>query len=77
MTPDWKLDLRAVYYTAELSNPEITEGFRTDTSFGARYDTMTIFNTIDPLDPVAFFDPTNYAFQNRGTLDRFAEDDIL
>lgn len=76
ITPDWKLDLRAVYSTAELSNPEVTEGFRTDTTFGARYDTSTVFNSIAPLDPTVFFDPANYVFQNRGTLDRFAKDEI-
>jgi TonB-dependent receptor len=76
VSPDWSLDLRAVYSTAELSNPEVTESFQSDTSLGARYDTSTIFNIIDPLDPVTFFNPATYDFQNRGTLDRFAKDDI-
>ncbi|MFC7292848.1 TonB-dependent receptor [Hirschia litorea] len=74
--PGWELDVQAVYTTAELSNPEVTEGFSTDTSFGARYDTSSFFNSVQPLDPVAFYDAENYAFQNRGVLDRFADDEI-
>ncbi len=74
--PDWNLELQAVYTTAELDNPEVTEGFRTGTGFGARYDTTNIFNTIQPLDPAAYFNPASYAFVNRGVLARFAEDDI-
>ncbi|WP_158085595.1 TonB-dependent receptor [Henriciella aquimarina] len=74
--PDWNLKFQGVYTTAELDNPEVTDSFQTDTTLGARYDISTVFPTTQPLDPAAFYDPSNYIFQNRGTLDRFAEDDI-
>jgi len=71
------LDARVTYSAAELDNPESTEAFQTDTSFGAFYDTSDFFPRTFPLDPVGFFDPASYAFQNRGELDRFVDDDIL
>ncbi|MEM7730055.1 MAG: TonB-dependent receptor [Pseudomonadota bacterium] len=74
--PDWELELQAVHTTAELSNPEITDSFQTGTGFGARYDTTSLFNTFQPLDPAGFGNPANFNFNNRGTLDRFAEDSI-
>jgi len=72
----WLVEAGGAISTAELTNPEVTEGFQTDTSFGARYDTSGFFPFTDPLDPAAFGDLTNWAHTNRGTLDRFAEDDI-
>jgi len=72
---NWLIEANAVYTEAELSNPEVTEGFSTGTGFGARYDTSQFFNTVTPLDPQAYNDLTNWAHTNRGTLDRFAEDE--
>ncbi|WP_165793898.1 TonB-dependent receptor [Hyphococcus luteus] len=69
-------DTRFTYSGAKLHNPESTESFRTDTTYGARYDTVDFFNRFSPLDPEAFFDPSNYAHSGRGGLDRFADDEI-
>lgn len=74
--PGWTLEAGAAFSTAELDNPEVTDGFRTNTSFGAFYDTSSFFNFVDPLDPAGYNDPASYAFVNRGTLQRFAEDEI-
>lgn len=76
LTDALTLNLRATVTSAELDNPESTESFSTDTTFGARYDTSSFFNRFSPLDPAGFFDPASYSFNSRGVLDRFAEDDI-
>jgi len=70
------LEFNATLSTAELNNPEVTEGFRTANTFGAVYDTSTIFNRVSPLDPVGYFNPASYAHVNRGVLARVAEDDL-
>ncbi len=70
----WEVDLS--YSGAELNNPESTESFQTDTSFGARYDTADFFPRTFPLDPVGFFDPSSYRHNNRGVLDRTTDEDI-
>ncbi|WP_375208189.1 TonB-dependent receptor [Hyphococcus sp.] len=69
-------DGRVTYSGAKLNNPESTEAFATDTTFGARYDTTDFFNRFSPLDPEGYYDPTNYAHANRGELDRFVDDEI-
>jgi len=71
----WLLEGDVAFTTAELSNPEVTEAFQTGTDLGARYSTASFFNTVDPLDPEAFFDLANYAHVNRGVLDRFTDDE--
>ncbi|GGC99773.1 TonB-dependent receptor [Aquisalinus flavus] len=82
-TVEWRasdmttLDGRLTYSTASLENPESTEAFVTDATFGARYDTSDFFNRYSPLDPQGFYDPESYEFGNRGELDRFAEDEIF
>lgn len=76
ITDDLELRARAVHSTAELDNPEITEAFQTGNDLGAQFDVKSFFPQIMPLDPEAFFDPASYVFQNRGVLDRFAEDEI-
>lgn len=76
-TPGLLIEADVALTNAELSNPEVTEAFQTDTDLGARYGTSSFFNTVDPLDPEAFFDLTNYAHVNRGVLDRFTDDDTL
>ncbi len=75
VAPGWLVEAGAALTTAELSNPEVTDAFQTDTTFGARYDTSQFFNTVDPLDPEAFFDPANYGHVNRGVLDRFTDEE--
>jgi len=77
LTPAVTLEGRANWTGAELDNPEVTESFQTDTSFGAVYDTSDFFNIIEPLRPDEFFDPANYAHGNRGELDRFVDDDVV
>ncbi|RKR03694.1 TonB-dependent receptor [Maricaulis maris] len=72
---NWLIEANLVYTEAELDNPEVTEGFRTGTGYGARYDTSQFFNTFSPLDPAAYNDLSNWNHVNRGTLDRFAEDE--
>ena len=76
-TPALQFEARATLTAAALDNPESTEAFQTDTTFGARYDTGDFFNTFSPLDPGAFFDPASYAFVNRGELDRFVDDRVI
>ncbi|MEQ8733849.1 MAG: TonB-dependent receptor [Rhodospirillaceae bacterium] len=71
------LDARMTYSGAELNNPESTESFSTAATFGAVYDTSTFFPRTYPLDPQGYFDPASYNHNNRGVLDRFAEDDIF
>ena len=68
---------RATLTGAALDNPESTEAFETDTTFGARYDTGGFFNTFSPLDPGAYFDPASYRFVNRGELDRSVDDRVF
>jgi len=75
IAPTVRLEAGAAFTDAALSNPEVTEAFRTDTDFGARYDTSQFFNTVAPLDPEAFFDVQNYAHVNRGQLDRFTDEE--
>jgi len=75
ITPGMRLQAGAAYTDAALSNPEVTEAFRTDTNLGARYDTSQFFNTVTPLDPERFFDLENYAHVNRGVLDRFTDEE--
>jgi len=72
-----RLELGATVTGAELDNPEVTESFQTATNLGARYDTSSFFNRIEPLSPGEFYDPAIYAHVNRGQLDRFAEDDTV
>lgn len=77
ITDELTFSARAVHSTAELDNPEIFESFETSTrDLGAFFDIKSFFPQISPLDPEAFFDPANYRFNNRGVLDRFAEDEI-
>ncbi|MGF1455930.1 MAG: TonB-dependent receptor [Alphaproteobacteria bacterium] len=71
----WTVDLS--YSGAGLTNPESTESFQSDTSFGAFYDTSTFFPRTVPLDPAAFFDPASFAHSNRGELDRSTDEDIF
>ena len=75
--PALRLEARATLTGAALNNPESTEAFQTDTTFGARYDTGDFFNTFSPLDPGAYFDPASYTFVNRGELDRFVDDRVF
>lgn len=69
-------DARFTYSGAKLNNPESTEAFQTDTTFGAVYDTSDFFPRAFPLDPQGFYDPASYVHTNRGELDRFAEDEV-
>lgn len=77
VSEDLTLDLRATYSAAELDNPESTEAFQTDTSFGAAFDASGFFPRTFPFDNAAYSNPSSFAHQNRGELDRFAEDDIF
>ena len=77
VAPALRVEARATLTGAALDNPESTEAFETDTTFGARYDTGDFFNTFSPLDPDAFFDPASYAFASRGELDRFVDDRVF
>ncbi|MFC2952822.1 TonB-dependent receptor [Marinicaulis aureus] len=76
-TENATFDLRATYSGAKLHNPESTEAFVTDTTFGALYDTTDFFPRSYPLDPESYYNPASYAHTNRGELDRYAEDEIL
>lgn len=71
------LDLRATYSAAELDNPESTEAFQTDTSFGAAFDANGFFPRTFPFNNAAYTNPQSFAHQNRGELERFAQDDIF
>ena len=70
-------DIRLTYAGAELDNPESTESFTTEPTFGARYDTSGFFPRYSPLDPEGFFDTANYSHANRGELDRFVDDELF
>lgn len=76
-TPSLLLEADVAFTSAELSNPEVTDAFQTGTNLGARYSTGSLFNTVDPLDPEAFNDLSNYGHVNRGILDRFTDDDTV
>ena len=76
-SPALRVEARGTLTGAALDNPESTESFQTDTTFGARYDTGNFFNTFSPLDPGAFFDPASYRFVNRGELDRSVDDRVF
>lgn len=71
------VELNASYSEAELDNPEVFESFQTDTGLGARFDVRDLFPRFQPLDPQAFNDPASYTHQNRGTLQRFVDDEAL
>ena len=76
-TPNLTFDTQFVYSGGGLNNPESTEAFQTDTSFGAFFDNSTFFPRFAPLDPEGFFDPANYAHGGRGVLDRTTTEDII
>ena len=76
-SPSLLVEADVALTSAELSNPEVTDAFQTGTTLGARYSTASFFNTIEPLDPEAFNELTNYGHVNRGVLDRFTDDDTL
>lgn len=82
-TAEWQpsdtvtIDGRLTYSGAELNNPESTESFSTTATFGAVYDTSDFFPRTFPLDPEGYLNPASYNHNNRGELDRFAEDDIF
>lgn len=77
MTPGVRLEAGAAFTDAALSNPEVTEAFRTDSNLGARYDTSQFYNTVTPLDPETFYDLGNYAHVNRGVLDRVTDEETI
>ncbi|WP_428409650.1 TonB-dependent receptor [Hyphococcus sp.] len=70
-------DARFTYSGAKLHNPESTEAFQTDATFGAVYDTTDFFPRAYPLDPEGFYNPASYAHTNRGELDRYADDEVF
>ena len=75
---NFKLDVDAIYSGAELDNPESTEAFQTANSatFGFNYDASDFFFQFNPLNPAAIADPANYAFANRGELQRSSTEDV-
>ena len=77
LTPNLTFDTQFVYSGGGLNNPESTESFQTDTSFGAFFDNSTFFPRFSPLDPEGFFNPASYAHTGRGVLDRGTEEDII
>jgi len=76
-SPNLTFDAQFVYSGGGLDNPEATESFSTDTSFGAFFDNSTFFPNFTPLDPEGFFDPANYVHGSRGVLDRSTDEDII
>ena len=74
----FKLELDALYSGAELDNPESTESFQTANAapFGFDYDAANFFFSFNPLNPAAIADPANYAFSNRGELQRTSQEDV-
>jgi len=68
---------QAVYSGGSLDNPESTESFQTDTSIGAVFDVSSFFQRFIPLDAQQFSDPSNFAHNSRGELQRDTDDEII
>lgn len=60
-----------------LDNPESTESFQTDTSFGAVFDVSSFFQRFTPLDAQGFSDPQSFNHVSRGELSRGTDEDIF
>lgn len=73
-----KIDFDALYSGAELDNPESTETFQTanSTQFGFNYNVTDFFFDFRPINPSALANPANYAFSNRGELQRTSQEDV-
>lgn len=76
LAPDTQWSTRVSWSAAEADNPESTEEFRTNDTFGFSYVYDDFFPQFTPLDP-AIDDPANYLFQSRSTLRRHSEEDVL
>jgi len=77
LTPALNWTSQLVVSGGSLDNPESTDSFQTDTSFGAVFDVSSFFQRFIPLDPERFLDPANFRHVSRGELQRQTDEDIF
>ncbi|HEY0947372.1 MAG TPA: TonB-dependent receptor, partial [Opitutaceae bacterium] len=77
LAPDWRWLTRFSWSAAEADNPESTEEFRTDNTYGLTYRYDDFFPQFVANDTAGIANSSNYAFQNRSTLVRHSEEEVL